>query len=142
MAKFNKAKKKPKKKWWIIHTKNYSYHIIALPLIPFCLLTEKIEKKAYAKRVWSEEKATKVLNKILPKVLEWNEEDQAFWYCMQWSEYTLYSKAPLRYKKWVRKFRYQLQKFIKTGYENPHYIKSVEEGSYGYETWIKFVEKK
>lgn len=142
MAKFNKAKNKLKIKKWLIHTKKYSYHIIALPLIPICLLLDKIEEKAYAKRVWSEEKATKVLNKILPKVLEWNEEDQAFWYCMQWRESTLSSKAPLGYRKWVWKFRCQLQKFIQEGYENPHYIKSVEEGSYGYDTWIKFVEKK
>ena len=144
MKTFDKAKhdSKPLKKWWIIHRKNYSYYIWALPIIPFIELADYIEKRAYAKRVWNTKTATKVLDKVLPKVLEWVEADKAFYYCMDWGSSSLWHKAPLRYRKWAHKFQNDLQEFIEEGYENPQYIKTVDKGvSLFDETWVKFEEK-
>jgi hypothetical protein len=141
MASFNKAKeiKKAKKQWWIIHTQKYSFYIWALPILPIVLLSDYIKEYNSKKRVWSEETATKVLDKVLPQILEWVEEDNAFYYCMSWGTSPLYRKAPRKYRKWADKFEYQLQRFIKEGYENADYVKTVEKDYY--DTWVKFVEK-
>ena len=142
MKAFDKAKvpkKKNKKKWWIVHTKRNSYHIIALPLIPFCELYDKARDYASSRRVWSDTKAVTVLNAVLPHLLEWSEEDQAFYYCMDWGESALWKFAPRRYRKWTRKFKYKLHQFILDKYEHPQYKKIIENECY--ECWVKFIEK-
>ena len=141
MAQFDNAKKekKNKRKWYIINGKKYSYYIWALPILPIVLLADKIKDYNYKHRVWSEEKATKVLDYVLPQVLEWVEEDNAFYYSMEWGHSQLWKKARRRDRKWAYKFDYRLHNFIKDGYENAEYTKSIDKDYY--ETWIKFVEK-
>ena len=144
MNSFDKAKQKtkPHKKWWIINTEKYSYYIWALPIIPIVMLVDFIKEKTYIKRVWNTNKATKVLDKVLPKVLNWSEEDNAFYYNMDWGYSQLWRLAPLKYRKWARKFQRELHKFIENGYENSLYIKSIEKKEYyDDDTWIKFTEK-
>lgn len=138
--KFEIQKKSNRKPWYIIHGKKYSYHIILLPILPFVVLSDKIHDYNYKKMVWDETKATKVLNKVLPKVLEYLKEEKAFYYCMEWRTYDLHHNAPIGYKKWAKKFAFQLQKFIENGYENPDYIKTVEKDEYC-DTWVKFEER-
>lgn len=141
MAQFDNAKKEKKnnRKWYIINGKKYSYYIWALPILPIALLADKIKDYNYNRRVWSEEKATKVLDYVLPQVLEWVEENKAFYYCMEWGHSQLWKKARRRDRKWAYKFDWRLHNFIKDGYENAGYIKSIEEDFY--EIWVKFVEK-
>ena len=114
-------------------------NIIACPIRPFYKLYCYIEDKMYEHREWSDEKATKVLDKILPRVLEYVEEDNAYYYCMNWSEWGLYHNAPIGYFKWVKKFTYELHSFIREGYENKDYVKTIE--SDNYDIWVKFTEK-
>lgn len=138
---FDKAKetKSNKKPWYIINGKRYSYYIWALPLVPFVTLYEKIDDWADSRRVWSAERATKVLNHVLPKVLEWVEEDKAYYYCMEWGTSNLWRGAKRIDRKWTHKHEYKLREFIREGYENEHYNKSVEQDYY--ETWVKFEER-
>lgn len=137
MKKFDKAKTN-NKKWYVIKIKQYTFAFWLLPLLPFVMLYNKVEKAAYKRRVWSDERATKVLDHILPRVLEWVEEDNTYCYCMEWLCSDLWRNARLVDRKWAHKFGYKLHNFIKDGYKNPHYSKSVE--SDGYETWVKFEE--
>ena len=138
---FDKAKepKKNNKKWYIINGKRYSYYVWALPLVPFITLYDVMSQRADKRRVWSAERATKVLNHVLPKVLEWVEEDKAYYYCMDWGTSNLWRSAKLSDRKWANKWQYQLRDFIKEGYENEHYSKSVEKDYY--DTWVKFAER-
>lgn len=138
---FDKAKepKKTSKKWYIINGKRYSYYIWALPLVPFVTLYDVMSQRADKRRVWSTERATKVLNHVLPKVLEWVEEDKAYYYCMDWGTSGLWRCAKRSDRKWAQKWQYQLRDFIKEGYENEHYSKSVEKDYY--DTWVKFAER-
>lgn len=138
---FDKAKKTKKntKKWYIINGKRYSYYVWALPLVPFVALYDVMSQRADKRRVWSAERATKVLNHVLPKVLEWVEEDKAYYYCMDWGADNLWRGAKRSDRKWANKWRYQLRDFIKEGYENEHYSKSVEKDYY--DTWVKFEER-
>lgn len=142
MASFDKAKveKVNKRKWYEIHHGNYTYYIWSIPLVPFVILHDKIQEYQSKRRVWSEEKATKVLDYVLPQVLEWVEDDKAFYYSMEWGISRLWRKARRRDRKWAYKFDWRLHNFIKDGYENAEYIKTVEQDSC-YETWVKFVEK-
>lgn len=138
---FDKAKepKKNSKKWYIINGKKYSYYIWALPLVPFVTLYDVMNQRADKRRVWDTERATKVLDHVLPKVLEWVEEDKAYYYCMDWGTSNLWRGAKYTDRKWARKWEYQLRNFIKEDYENEHYSKSVEKDYY--DTWVKFEER-
>ena len=143
MAQFDKAKtveKKYRRKWYEIQGKKYTYYIWALPIIPFVLLVDKIQEYQSKRRVWSAEKATKVLAYVLPQVLEWVEDDKAFYYSTEWGVSQLWRKARRRDRKWAYKFDWRLHNFNKAGYENAEYNKPVEQDNY-YETWVKFVEK-
>ena len=106
-----------------------------VPLVPFELLKDW----RYNRMKWSDEKATKVLDAILPNELEWVEEDNAFYYCMNWDPHGIGRKAPRRYKNWANKFSWKLHDFIRDGYENPDYIKTYIDD--GYEGWVKFEER-
>lgn len=138
---FDKAKepKKNSKKWYVINGKRYSYYIWALPLVPFVTLYDVMSQRADKRRVWSAERATKVLNHVLPKVVEWVEEDKAYYYCMDWGTSNLWRSAKRSDHKWAQKWQYQLRDFIKEGYENEHYSKSVEKDYC--DTWVKFTER-
>ena len=143
MAKFDKAKqiKKTKvRKWWFVRVGKYTVYFWAIPLLPFALLVDGIKEYNYKRRVWDEKIATKVLDKVLPQVLEWVEDDKAYYYCMEWGISSLWRKAPRRYRKWADKFAFDLQRYIRDGYENADYIKEIEvDGCF--ETWVKFTEK-
>lgn len=141
MASFDKAKvKKVKKGLPRISVGDYEVLIFALPLLPFVMALDAFHDWQYNRLVWRAEKATKVLNTILPKVLEWVEEDNAFYYCTGWNGSILRDAAPLRYKKWVKKYYWKLHDFVEDGYQNPDYDKTVESDASG-DVWIKFTAK-
>ena len=141
MTKFDKAKQSNKKRV-NLRVKIGKYDVIfwALPIFPIFLAVEKIKDWHYNSLVWNEEKATKVLDKVLPKVLEWVEENDAYYYCMNWGNSHMYTKAPIFYRAWARKFSSRLQSYIRDGYENKNYTKEIEKDYY--EEWVKFVEIK
>ncbi len=142
MKDFEYAKNKQtqkRKKWWVIKGKQYSYYIWALPLIPFVTLANKYKDWSYSRRVWSDGKATKILDYVLPYVLEYVEEDDAYYYCMQWYTTSLWRRAPYFSRGWAKKFSSKLHSFIEEGYNKDGYIKTVEKDFY--ETWIKFQKR-
>ena len=147
MAKaFDKARKttetKNNKKWYVIYTKNYSIYLWALPIAPFAIAIEKLNDWYYKRLEWNEQRATKVLNKVLPKVLEWVEEENAYYYCMNWGTSNLLRGAAAIDRKWARKFQYSLQNYIQDSYENADYTKVVEKAQASWDdTWVKFIEK-
>lgn len=142
MASFDKAKvkaQKVKRGCPRICIGDYQVVFFALPLLPIVMALDALHDWQYNRLKWSEEKATKALNVILPKVLEWVEEDNAFYYCADWSGIALRDKAPFRYKRWVKKYYWKLHDFVKDGYQNPDYDKIVEND--GFEIWVKFTAK-
>ena len=143
MKNFDNAKKVKKPLGPVFRTKNfcvYWYEIPLLPLLPFVALYRAYNNWKYSSMVWDEKIATKVLDKTLPSVLEWVEEDGAFYYGMEWWSSNLWRKAPRRYRKWAKKFERELHRFIKDGYENADYEKSIDIVNYD-EVWVKFVER-
>lgn len=139
LDKAKKAKQKQNKKWYILHTKKYSYYIWALPLLPFVILIDYIKDWHYNRLIWSNERAIKVLNKTLPKIIEWVEEDKSFYYSMDWGTSQLYNRAPFFSRKWARKFARKLHCFIKEEFEIEGYNKSIEIDDYE-EVWVRFSE--
>lgn len=140
--KFNIVQKKERKPL-TIKTKYHEYYLWAIPLIPFFELHSWYTNWQYERMAWDAKRATKVLNHILPKKLEWVEEDNAYYYCMDWDWWGLGRIAPIGHRKWAKKFRADLHRFVAEGYENPDYTKTVEKTGSAYydETWVKFVEK-
>lgn len=139
MKKFDYAKKSNRRKrWWIIRIKNYNFYIWGLLFVPFILLSDKFKSWQYNRLEWNETTAKKVLDYVLPYKLEWVEEDNAYYYCMDWIP-SFAKHAPLSYKKWARKFNHQIAEYLRDKYEHENYIKSCEND--GYDEWIKFEKK-
>lgn len=136
MKAFDAAKEKRKVQRPIHWIKIRRYHVRwwEIPLVPFVMFKDW----RYDRMVWNEAKATKVLDAILPKELEWVEEDNAFYYSMDWNPYGIGKKAPHRYKNWANKFSWKLHDFIRNGYENLDYIKTYLYDDGG---WVKFEER-
>ena len=78
---FDKAKQKnrPKRKEFKVRYKFFGEEFYVNPfLIPVAIVVgtaEYIDNKYYESLEWSDEKATKLLNRTLPYVLEWVEEE-------------------------------------------------------------------
>lgn len=142
---FDKARQKnrPKRKEFKVRYKFFGEEFYINPLlIPVAIVVgtaEYIDNKYYESLVWSDEKATKLLNRTLPYVLEWVEEDNAYYYCMNWGCGYFSKRAPFGYRRWGVKFYSDIIDFIKDGYENPNYCKTVEKDGYG-DVWVKFEE--
>lgn len=133
---FEKAKNKPKKPWYMVNTKNYQIPLWALPIAPFVIGISKLSDWFYGRIKWDERKATKVLNHVLPKILDYDKDESAYYYCMDWGTYILWDKAPLRYRCFAKKYHLSLHSFIKNGYMVKGYCKSVIND--GYDEWVEF----
>ncbi len=133
---FEKAKNKPKKPWYMVNTKNYQIPLWALPIAPIIIGISKLSDWFYDRIKWDERKAIKVLNHVLPKILDYDKNEDAYYYCMDWGTYNLWHKAPLRYRRFVYKYDVQLQSFIKDKYAVKGYCKSVIND--GYDEWVEF----
>lgn len=136
---FEKAKnrsQKSRKPWYMVNTKNYQIPLWALPIAPIVIGISKLSDWFYDHIKWDERKATKVLNHVLPKILDYDEYEDAYYYCMGWGMYNLWHKAPLRYRRFAYKYDFKLHSFIKDGYMVKGYCKSVI--NEGYDEWVEF----
>lgn len=133
---FEKAKNKPKKPWYMVNTKNYQIPFWALPIAPIVIGISKLSDWFYDRIKWDERKATKVLNHVLPKILDYDEDEDTYCYCMGWGTYNLWHKAPLRYRCFAKKYHLDLHSFIKEKYMAKGYCKSVIND--GYDEWVEF----
>lgn len=136
---FEKAKNrshKPRKPWYMVNTKNYQIPFWALPIAPIVIGISKLSDWFYDHIKWSERKATKVLNHVLPKILDYDEDEDAYCYCMDWGTYNLWHKASLRHRCFAKKYHLSLHSFIKDGYMVKGYNKSVVND--GYDEWVEF----
>lgn len=133
---FEKAKNKSKKPWYMVNTKNYQIPPWVLPIAPFVIGISKLSDWFYDHIKWDERKAVKVLNHVLPKILDYDKDEDAYYYCMSWGTYNLWHKAPLRYRCFAYKYDFKLPPFIKDKYMAKGYCKSIINN--GYEEWVEF----
>lgn len=128
---FEYAKKKEekcnRKEWFKFKHGRWNCYYFLVPLIPIAIACEKIHKFYNNKLTWSERKATKVLNSILPKILWYNSENDTYSYDTECQSWIFVDNAPLRYKSWIKKYRRHLENYLKDGYENPLYNKSIKD---------------
>ena len=138
--KFNIVQKKERKPL-TIKTKYHEYFWWAAPLIPFVEFYDWADRKLNEMTKWDEEKAEFLLNKyILPKRLEYIEEENAYYYAVLFNpEWNYYRYCPRRYHRWLRKFGWQVQEYLIKEYENPDYTKT-ELREYD-DHWVKFEER-
>lgn len=139
---FEYAQKKHKRfKCPRVHYKEYDILIWALPIAPFFIIYDKISKWNYKRQQWSDEKATKVCDYALPHLLDYDEDENCYWYNVDWRYSNEFRRlAPMYLKTWTEKFGYKLNEFIKSQYQKDGYIKTTEKDSVwdDCETWIKF----
>ena len=112
---------------------NYDVIWWALPVAAVYIPIDKIRNNVK----WSDKKATKVLDKILPKHLHYNEKENVYVYGMRWLSLGLKTGAPIYYKNWIYHYHRRLQEFIKDSYVPKGYEKTIEEDDYN-DILIKF----
>lgn len=123
---FKPKKTKNKKPWYIIYYKSYSVYIWGVPLLPFAILADKIEEN----RKWCPHKAEKIINRGLPKMLDYCSEDNSYYYFMDWGTSWMYKYAPFYLKAWARHFQYRIKQHLLEAYEHPMYEKIMVEDEY------------
>ena len=133
---FEKAKNKPTKPWYVVKTKKYQFPFWVSPIVPFVIGISALNDWLYDYIKWDEGKATKVLNHVLPKILDYDKDENVYCYCMSWGTYSLWKKAPLRYRLFAHKYDFKLQEFIRDKYMVKGYCKSVMT-DWGQE-WVEF----
>ena len=136
---FEHAKTKNQKKPFRFQRGEWDCPYILVPLIPVAMLYNKVKKARYDSLKWSEEKAAKVLNRTLPKVLSYDDELDEYSYCMGWSHWVIISNAPILCRGWARKFSRQLLEYLQEDYQNPNYEKTIVD-DWG-DIWVVFREK-
>lgn len=125
-AKRKEEKYNKKERFKFKHGRWNCYYFL-VPLIPIAVAYEKINKFYNNKLAWSDKKATKILNSILPKILWYNSENDTYSYEAGYWSWVFTKNAPLGYKSWTKKYGKQLEDYLKDGYENPLYNKSIED---------------
>lgn len=144
MKGFEYAKKKNanrnKKKWWIVNCGRHDVYLWGLPFYPLYLLSEKIIDWQYEHLIFTEERANRVLDQVLPKILDYDEEEKEYYCFYEWGTSHFWRKANIFNKKWAKKFSYQLREHLIGNYEHPRYTKSIKYNDYD-STEIIFKEK-
>ena len=144
MKDFEYAKKKNanknKKKWYIVKCGKDMVYLWGLPLYPLYLLSEKISNWQYNRLCWTDEHANRVLDQILPKILDYDEEAKEYYFYYAWGTSPFWRKANIFNKKWAKKFSYKLREHLIGGYEHPKYTKIIKYSDYD-STEIIFKEK-
>lgn len=140
-ARFKKISRKANYEKLKIHMMDgkYEFYFFLLPIALPIIAMEELKDWNYRRMKWDADKATKVLDKVLPKVVEYVNEDDAYYYCMSWGTYSLWHKAPLHLRRWADKYSYDLKKFLKDEYQNAEYSKSIDDD--GYDVWVKFEKR-
>ena len=127
------------KKWWIIKFKEYKIPLYLLPIAIF-IIPYNETNKAIDKRIkWSDKKATKIFDIMLPKVLSWSEKDEYYYGFFRRTGFFSLGEPLFGYKKWFNKYRHKLLNFLVNEYENELYIKNIEKGYEWY--FITFKER-
>lgn len=136
-VKFKKpsTRKKSNCRFGHIHTKNYDCFFLLFPLIPIVMLLNWIDMKYYRSLKWSDRTAEKVLNRFLPKMAEYDEKTDSFYYNTSWYAYRA---VPFGYHNWYQKFKYELDDYLINSYHPEGYTKTVENGDTYYNPEIIF----
>lgn len=141
MKDFEYAKKKNahkrKRRWWVVSCGRYEVYLWALPLYPLFLLSEKIKDWQYERLVFTEERANRVLDYALPRVLEYIAEEDAYYFNTCWN---LGKKnVPWHLRAWTRKFHSKLIDFLIDTYQKDGYKKEYEKDYF--DNWVKFTKE-
>ena len=120
---------------------DYSFHVNVL-LVPLAIAVgchRRMEDEYWRSLEWDEKKAEKLLDKRLGKILEWDEDNGAYWFNMNWNSSYLTYKAPFGMRAWARKYNNEVLKYLENGYHHPIYRKLTEVDCWG-DKWLKFEE--
>lgn len=123
-------KEQKKQSFWKYRIKTENYYILwwALPVaIPY-IAYDKLKKLIYDKTPWSDERAKKVLDRVLSKELTLTTDETGKECYMLFSnrvDFTIKKNVSLRDRYWTEKFIYTLTNYLNDNYEIDGYKKEV-----------------
>ena len=122
-----KEKIKKFKNKMLISWQDYSFYFFLFPLV-FCYwIKDNIYNKYRTSSRWDVTKADKILNRIIPKVVDKDEETNNFYYCMDWDNKQLFLKnSRFIDKVWIKTYYYSLLYYLRNTYCPENYIKIID----------------
>lgn len=142
MKDFSYCKKKDIKKWYKIRWKKYEFIFCFFPIVLMFHIADIIYNKIWLLRYhnakWNDEKAHKILDYMLPNLLEY-EEEVGYYLEPEWVNFGIRHNIPRRYRFWSKKFNGNLVVYLCESYEKDGYEKYIKKDNY--DTWIIFKEK-
>lgn len=135
-----KALKKTKHPWYTVSTKKWGrVYLWGLPLIPIMEINYAFTNWNYNRKVWSEKRATKVLDYTLPYILDYIADEDAYYYDKEWYPSHFRKYAPFWHRAWARKFSFKIQEYLFNGYSHSEYDIIFECDEYN--EWVFFKKK-
>ena len=132
-----KEKIKKFKNKMLVSWQGYSFYLFLFPLAFCCWIKDSIYKKYHKTLRWDVIKADKILNKIIPKVADKDEETNSFCYCMDWNNERLFLKnSRFIDKAWIKTYYCSLLHYLKNTYCPENYIKIIDADN----NWIIFAK--
>lgn len=145
----NKKEKKTSnlKKWW--NKNDYKvYRVIFFYIYLPSVVYEKIKKYRRNQIVWSDERATEILNYYIPRRADWEDEDKAFFFFdngygwgFQSAKKYLKRKDYAFWKKFGSSWCLEMREFLVKKFELEGFTKEVNYDYYGTDTEIVFKMK-
>lgn len=142
----NKKEKKISnfKKWW--NKNDYKvYRVLFFYIYLPSVVYEKIKKYRRKQIVWSDERATEILNYYIPRRADWEDEDKAFFFFDNgygWSFHSakkyLKRKDYAFWKKFGSSWCLEMREFLVKNFELEGFTKEVNYDYYGTDTEIIF----
>lgn len=127
------------KKLWMVYKDNYAFPIFLFPVYWLALILEAIQKWESNLYQWSDNKAAKMANYIIPQFLSYDEDEDSYYFPVSFGYSNYYKCVPFWHRRWVKKFEYPLMEFIKTIYQKKGYDKMFYE-QYG-EEYVVFKKR-
>ena len=121
-----KEKIKKFKNKMLVSWQGYSFYFFLFPLAFCCWVKDNIYEKYRKFLRWDVTKADKILNRIIPKVVDRDEETDSFYYCLDWNNELLFLKnSRFIDKAWIKTYYYSLLYYLINTYCPENYIKII-----------------
>lgn len=120
--------KSHKKKWYMLDLGKYSCFVLLAPLVPFVWVYDKWKEYLWESCKWSDKKATKVLDYVLPHFLDYDEQKDEYYYCNKWGHvgWQFAKHVPVGLKTFTRRFTKEIKDYLFNEYQKDRYDKRIE----------------
>lgn len=119
-----KEKIKKIKRKMLVSWRGYQFYFFLFPLAFCCWIKDSICKKYYKSFSWDKARADRVLNKVMPKVVERDKETDSFSFCLEQDNRNIFLKnSSFIDRPWIKAYFDTLLYYLTEVYCVEGYVK-------------------